>query len=115
MLENFQQMQCMNDHRENKTTIFLYQACFSPPISTWIEAIKQSFFATYPVLTVDIVNKYLPKSEHTVKGHMCQTFKNKISTNFLEKSTTIPSEDPSEKPKENPSKHQAMTLHYALL
>ena len=84
--------------------ISLHQACFSPPISTWIEDIKQNFFAKFPGLTVNIVNKYLPISEHTVKGHMCQTFKNKTGTKTSEKPTTIPSEDPSENPKENPSK-----------
>ena len=83
--------------------IFLHQAYFNPPISTWIDDIKQNLFVTFPGLTVDLVKKYLPKSDHTVKGRMCQTFKNKISTKTLEKPTTILSEDPSEYPK-NPSK-----------
>ena len=89
---------------ETNLAIFLHQACFSPSISTWVEDIKQFLFATFPGLTVDLFNKYLPKSEHTVKGHMCKTFKNKIGTKTSEKATTIPSEDPSENPKENPSK-----------
>ena len=84
--------------------MFLHQACFRPSISSLIEAIKQNFFANFPGLTVYLVKKYLPKSDHTVKGRMCQTFKNKISTKTSENKTTIPSEDPSEKHKENPSK-----------
>ena len=43
-------------------------------------------------------------SDHTVKGHTRQKFKNKRSTKTSEKTTTISSEDPSEDPKENPSK-----------
>ena len=65
--------------------IFFHQACFSPPISTWIEAIKQNFFATFPGLTVNLVNKYTPKSDHTVKGHMRQTSKNKIRKKLQKK------------------------------
>ena len=76
--------------------IFLHQECFSPPISTWIEAIKKNLSETFLVLTVDIFKKYLPKSEHTVKGYMRQTLNNKISTKTSEKFTTILSEDPSE-------------------
>ena len=79
--------------------IFLHQACFSPPISTWIEAIKKHLSENFPVLSVDIFKTYLRKSEHTVKGHMRKTFNNKISTKTSEKATTIPSEDPNENPK----------------
>ena len=63
----------------------------------------QNFFAIFPSLTIDPVKKYPPKSEHTVKGHMRQKFKNRKSTKTLEKPTTIPSEDPIEDSK-NPSK-----------
>ena len=82
--------------------IFLHRACFSPPISIWIEDKRKFFFGKFSGLPVDLVKKYRPKSEHIVKGNMRQTFKNKISTKTLEKPTTILSEDPSEYPK-NPS------------
>ena len=84
--------------------IFLHPTCFSPPISTWIEYIKQNLFATFSGLTINLVKKCLLKSEHTMKVHMLQTFNNKSSTKASEIPTIIPSEDPSENDKENPSK-----------
>ena len=69
---------------ENKSNIDLvmhyHQACWSPAKATWIAAIKKNYFATWPGLTAELVQKYLPKSEHTVKGHLKQDFKNKNST-----------------------------------
>ena len=99
MLEIFSANSLYECSSKQNLAIFLHQACFSPPISTWIEAINQNLFATFPGLTVDLVNKYLPRSENTVKGHMNQTFKNKRSKKTSEKSTPIPSEDPSENSK----------------
>ena len=40
----------------------------------------KSFFATRPGLTAEHVQKFLPKSESTVKGHLKQPFKNIRST-----------------------------------
>jgi hypothetical protein len=69
---------------EHKTKVelidFLHRACFSPPISTWTRAIKKNFFTTWPGLTADAVQKYLPKSLATAKGHLKATRKNLRST-----------------------------------
>jgi hypothetical protein len=69
-----------NSAYEQKTKVklieFLHRACFSPPISTWIQAIDKGFFTTWPGLTAEAVRKYLPKSLATAKGHLKATPKN---------------------------------------
>ena len=72
--------------------LFYHAACFSPSKSTFIKAIKNKAFTTWPGLTAELVAKYLPKTEATVKGHMKQTFKGTNST----QPTTPPSEPPPE-------------------
>eukprot|EP00804_Cyclotella_cryptica_P003418 CCRYP_018558-RA/>CCRYP_018558-RA protein AED:0.36 eAED:0.21 QI:0/0/0/1/1/0.83/6/0/1396 len=52
---------------------FLHQCAFSPPPSTWIKAINNNQFATWPGLTADAVRRYLPDSTATAKGHMKKT------------------------------------------
>ena len=52
---------------------FYYRCCYSPVISTWKTTMRKSFFATWPGLTCDDVDKYLDKSIATVKGHLRQT------------------------------------------
>ena len=51
---------------------WLHAAAFSPSTSTFIDAIQRNFFATWPGLTPDIVRRYLPQSDATVKGHLDQ-------------------------------------------
>jgi hypothetical protein len=48
--------------------------------STFIKAINAGNLTTWPTLTAEHVNKYLEKSEATVKGHLNQTRKNVRST-----------------------------------
>jgi hypothetical protein len=73
-----------NSAYEQKTKVqlidFLHRACFSPPISTWTQAIEKNFFATWPSLTADAVRKCLPKSLATAKGHLKAAPKNLRST-----------------------------------
>eukprot|EP00804_Cyclotella_cryptica_P007932 CCRYP_019848-RA/>CCRYP_019848-RA protein AED:0.05 eAED:-0.05 QI:0/-1/0/1/-1/1/1/0/1335 len=52
---------------------FLHQCAFSPPPSTWIKAINNNQFASWPGLTADAVRQYLPDSTATAKGHMKKT------------------------------------------
>ena len=56
--------------------MYLHQACWSPSKRTWITAIKRNAFTTWPELTASLVDKYLLKSESTVKGHLKKIFKN---------------------------------------
>ena len=50
-----------------------YHACLgSPVVSTFLNAIKQGFLATWPGLTVDLIKNHLPPSIPTAKGHLRQ-------------------------------------------
>ena len=60
--------------------LFYHTACFSPTKFTFLEAIKRNAFASWPGLTDDLVKKYLPKTEATVKGHIRQQYKFTQST-----------------------------------
>ena len=59
---------------------YLHAACFSPVPSTWCKAIRRGYFATFPGLTEKLVQKHLPKSDATTKGHQNQSRKNVRST-----------------------------------
>jgi hypothetical protein len=59
---------------------YLHKYCFSPTISSWLAAIKAGFFATWPGLTCELVQKHLPKYDAMVKGHLRQQYKNTRST-----------------------------------
>jgi hypothetical protein len=62
------------------TIQYLHAAAGSPIPSTFVKAIKAGNITTWPTLTPEHVNKYLEKSEATVKGHLNQTRKNMRST-----------------------------------
>ena len=59
---------------------YLHQCAFSPPTTTWIQAIKRGHFRTWPGVTVEAIKQYLPKSEATTQGHLDQQRKNVQST-----------------------------------
>jgi hypothetical protein len=67
--------QCSHAHDKNnqKDLInYLHAACFSPVKSTWITAIKNWNFLSWPGLNEHIFEKYLSKSTSTTKGHLNQ-------------------------------------------
>ena len=49
--------------------IYYQRAAFSPVPTTFITAINNGNFSTWPVLTAELISKYLPKSLTTAKGH----------------------------------------------
>ena len=49
---------------------YLHLACWNPSCRTWSNAIDKGFFATFPGLTTTLVNKHLPLSISTAKGHL---------------------------------------------
>jgi hypothetical protein len=51
---------------------YLHAAAGFPTKSTWLQAIKAGFYATWPMLTTKKVTKHFPESEETQKGHMKQ-------------------------------------------
>ena len=55
--------------------LFYHAACFSPTKRTFVEAIKRNSFASCSGLTAELVNKYLPRIEATIKGHIIQHYK----------------------------------------
>lgn len=59
---------------------FLYAACFSPVISTFLQAVKNNHFITWPGRTPQLITKYLTKKIATAKGHLNQERKHLQST-----------------------------------
>ena len=57
---------------KQELTLFYHAACFNTTKRTFVDAIKRNAFASCPGLTVDLVNKYLPRTEATIKGHIRQ-------------------------------------------
>jgi hypothetical protein len=55
---------------------YLHACCFIPVQDTWLKAIQNGYFATWPAVTLEKVRKYLPKSDATAKGHMNQIRQN---------------------------------------
>ena len=78
--------------RKDKTkadlATYLHAACFSPTTDTFIKAIKNNHFITWPGLTQLLIQKHLLPSIDTAKGHLKQEFKGLQST----KSTVPPNE-----------------------
>jgi hypothetical protein len=70
--------------RKRQTNIdlitYLHAACFSPVKSTFIRAIKNNHFSTWPGLTVELVNKTLDNNLPSSKGHLNQERQNLQST-----------------------------------
>jgi hypothetical protein len=54
------------------TITYFHACCFSPVTDTWLKAIQNGYFATWPSVTVENVRKYISKSDATYKGHMNQ-------------------------------------------
>jgi hypothetical protein len=77
------QVQCnyAHDNSNQKDLInYLHAACFSPVKSTWITAIKNGHFTSWPGLTEQAVEKHLSKSTSTTKGHLNQQRQNARTT-----------------------------------
>ena len=55
---------------------YLHQCAFSPTTRTWIQAVKKGHFKTWPGVTVEVIQHYLPKSKATTLGHLDQQWKN---------------------------------------
>jgi hypothetical protein len=66
-----------------KTIRYLHAAAGFPAKDTWIKAIKNGHYKTWPGLTVDAVSKYFPESIETPKGHLKKQRQNVRSTKQL--------------------------------
>ena len=69
---------------------YLHAACFSPPIKTFLQAIKRNQLIIWPGLTSKLVTKYLTPTIATTKGHLNQERQGLQSTNI---SPSFTSED----------------------
>ena len=63
---------------------YLHQCAFSLTTRTWLQAVKKGHFKTWPSVTVETIQCYLPKSEATMLGHLDQQRKNIQSTKLNE-------------------------------
>jgi hypothetical protein len=62
---------------------YLYGCCSSPVLSTWQQAIRNGNFVTWPGIDSLSIDKHLPKSIASAKGHLDQERKNLQSTKPL--------------------------------
>ena len=74
---------------KHNLAIYYHLTLFSPPVSTWVKAIKTNYLSTWPGLTADLVPRYLPKSEYTSYGHLRQHHKGTWSTKTRQSTTFI--------------------------
>jgi hypothetical protein len=72
---------------------YLHAACFSPVKSTWITAIKNGNFTSWPGLTEQAVEKYLSKSTSTTKVHLNQQRQNARTTKVKDPKVIITEPD----------------------
>ena len=56
-------------HSKQELVRFLHATCFYPVKSTWLKAIANGNFATFPGLTTSLVSKYLSNEIPTILGH----------------------------------------------
>ena len=54
---------------------YLHAAAGFPVKSTWLTAITDRNYDTWPGLTLKNANKYFPESKETLKGHIVQSRK----------------------------------------
>jgi hypothetical protein len=76
-------VQCNHAHDSNNQKdliYYLHAACFSPVKSTWMKAIKNGIFLSWPGLNEHTVEKYLSKSTSTAKGHLNKKIQNARTT-----------------------------------
>jgi hypothetical protein len=83
-----------HDNNNKKDLInYLHAACFSPVKSTWITAIKNGNFSSWPGLTEHAVEKHLSKSTSTTKGHLNQQRQNARTTNIKDAQVIVTEPD----------------------
>ena len=74
--------------------LFYHAACFSPTKRTFVDAIKRNAFESWLGLTVELVNKYLPRTEATIKGHIRQKYKGTQSTRLQQEVPIMTQQSP---------------------
>ena len=72
------------DKTKHELVNYLHACCFSPTKRTFLQAIKNGNFITWPGLTTELVSKHLITPLATAKGHLTQERKNLQSTKNIE-------------------------------
>ncbi len=70
----------MESSTKPELATFYHQTVCSPPKSTFLKAIRNGQFRSFPGLTYDLISKYLPPSTATEKGHMVRKRQGTAST-----------------------------------
>ena len=68
---------------------YLHGCCYWPVKDTWTKAIQKNHFTSWPGLSVPFLNRNLPKSIISAKGHQRQEYSNLQSTNYKERLSKI--------------------------
>jgi hypothetical protein len=90
------QVQCNHAHdnsNQKELINYLHAACFRPVKSTWITAIKNGHFTSWPGLTEQAVEKHLSKSTSTTKCHLNQQRQNARMTKVKDPKVIITDPD----------------------
>ena len=69
---------------------------FQPHKTHFVDAIKRNAFASWPGLTVELVNKYLPRTEANIKGNIRHQYKGKQSTIMQQEVPIMTQQSPPE-------------------
>jgi hypothetical protein len=91
--------QCNHAHyNSNQKDVinYLHAACLSPVKSTWIKAIKNGIFSSWPGLNEQNLEKYLSKSTSTAKCHLNQQRKNARTTKIKDAKKIDAEPDPDQ-------------------
>jgi hypothetical protein len=83
--------QCNHAHDNNNQKDLI-----NPVKSTWIKAIKNGNFSSWPGLNEQNMEKYLSKSTATAKGHLNQQRQNARTTNIKDPETIDTEPDPDQ-------------------
>ena len=76
------------DKTKHDLVHYLHATAFSPTTPTFLEAIKNNFFTTWPGLTPELVSKHLTPTVQTAKGHLNQEKAGLRSTKPMKQSLT---------------------------
>jgi hypothetical protein len=90
------QVQCNHAHdngNQKDLVNYMHAACFRPVKSTWITAIKNGNFTSWPRLTEHAVEKLLSKSTLTTKDHLNQQRENARTTKIKDTQVIITEPD----------------------
>ena len=97
------------DQDKHDLIAFLHAACFAPVKSTFLKAIQNNHFTTWPGLSVQAVKKHLIEPPATAQGHIKQEFQG------LRNTKRAPEQQPSNNEDMFPSQPQPPTKTHEVM